>query len=180
MAALQPDTALDPASSTVPYTKNIVLEEVTLEEFEGMEQFWGKHISKKAGEVYCRIQQPLQETEYVPLLQNLCSLPWPVRISANNHGRWVRIHNSWATPEHLEKLAAIAAADERKRYFLEAKIQKYNYEYQEWWTRVIIEFREYDQRIVGNDMRIHWDYREICTIRAQRDSWRSALGLWVP
>ncbi|MEK6951162.1 MAG: hypothetical protein AABX13_05560 [Nanoarchaeota archaeon] len=165
----------------IPYTKDVILEEVTRSEFERMEQFWGKHIRKSGRERYARVSNPVEDTEYESLLQRMLIHPLDVEICVNDQGKWRKVYKRKCTEEALQKFAGIAAADQYHRNYLEVKILAEGVE-NLWWNKAVIDFVEYRGRIIGYDVVIPpavqsqftWHYQLSAGLPVK------VCGLWVP
>lgn len=173
--AVSPPTASHP----VPYTKDFILEEVTLEEFEKMERFWSKHIKKPDRERYARVVNPIHDTEYERLLRRMMVHPLDVEVYVHDHGQWRKTYKRRCTETVIQDFARIAAADQRHRNYLEVKLCE-EWNQQDWWNKAVLEFVEYRGRIIGYDVIVPRLLQSQFTLRFPDEPTGKVHGLWVP
>ena len=156
-------------------TKQIVLEEVTEQQFNELQHFWGKQLRQYEGDIYSRIHNPLIETDYVRLLFSLLDHPQADLLCVNNQGNWIKRHKEDLSSDEVHELAKIAAADRYKKNFLEIKFKRYP----KWFKTGHIEFTEYHGRMIGYDLHIGNVLQNEFTINAKH-SFTYNYGLWTP
>lgn len=176
MVALGTVDLVDPAM----YTKDIVLEEVTLREFEQMERFWRKNIVKPGRERYARILNPLQDLNYERLLSRAIIHSLNVEICVNDHGKWRKSYKRACNQKVLQRFARIAAADERHRNYLEVKLLAEEGLAANWWNKAVIGFVGYQGKIIGYDMVVPPVLQSQFTWRFSSEPAVKVYGLWVP
>ena len=175
------------------YTKNIVLEEVSSQDFELMKTFWGRHrLRLQEDYVPARIREPFiwplvsedKVDDYKNLFNALLEHPELSQIAINNHGRWEKTGRRKLYAKNIDRMAAIAANDQYKRYFLEAKFSTQE-GFLETVDKAVIEFAElcfgpHDYRLVGFQTTVPFIYEEWFTVMNTRKDYHLTQGLWMP
>ncbi len=156
------------------YTKQIDLEEVTLDEFERMEDFWGKRRKKNSIGILSKVSTPIIETSYEELIYKICLHPRASIISVNLRGTWLKMPARDMEDEDFQRFAEIAANDRYKRNYLEVKLQKGSKDH-----RSVIGFTEWKGRIIGYELSLNADH-EYMFRTSSSGPYLYNNGLWVP
>lgn len=175
------------------YTKDIVLEEVTVSAFNLMKEYWNlTEFNTRDDSVQTRISNPLtwpyqEETkvnDYVEFLTHLLTHPFidQICVSAGS-GKWLKKYARKITANVASELATLAAHNQRERNYFNILFKE-----KEVWQdieRASIEFREHtfgphDTRIVGYQTTVPQRYTHLFNPSLQRKSFLLIQGLWVP
>ena len=176
------------------YTRNIILEEVGMAEFEQMKHYWGRGgLNIENNFVVSKIEEPLiwplvsgnKVDDYIDFIHFLLDHQYLSQIAVNNK-RWEKYPAGEVRyrEQTLEKIAAIAAADTRKIHYFEAKFSTPE-GFEKTRHRAMIEFVELrfgenDCRIVGFQTVVPFIYRHWFTSALEPREYHINHGLWVP
>jgi len=161
-------------------TKLIILEEVTLAEYERMEAFWSVGRRKRDCDGYFRLSNPVtwDNEDYEGLLFYLLEHKCSSLLSVNNHGSWVRIEKTETKKPSASKvaeMAEIACKDALKNNFLEISLKSVN-----GGGPAIIGFVEFDKQIIGYQTSIPGSMCGFFDFRPNGRKYAFNQGLWVP
>lgn len=162
------------------YTKEIELEEVTLEEFERMEEFWKIRVRKRDDTIYSKITKTIVEEDYERLLFFLLEHPYADELCVNNNGDWVKRYTRFISESEVREIARIASRDRFKKNYLELKFKVRGVSHTE---RAILGFAEFNGFIIGSEVGVPLDLECLFTVRysaAHQSGYRFIRGLWVP
>ena len=154
---------------------SIVLEEVTVADFNKLQQFWNKRINIWGENIYSRIRNPLRETNYERLLFQILEQEEIELLCVRDGLTWLKRFTNRLKDSEVRSLAAIASRDKFKRNYLEAKFRK-NLGEASYGT---MEFTEYRGEIVGYDLRISHQLAHLFTIHSTKNYCYNH-GLWIP
>lgn len=164
------------------YTKNIKLEEVTVEEFEQMERHWGKNRKKHNNVVYAKIINPIvqEDTDYFELLNELTGHDYAHMLAVKRGSYWVKKLVDDLSMSGIADLARTAANDRYKDNFLEVKFSSrpelgYNDR-----NMAQIEFREHEGKIIGYQISTPKFLEKIFNTIVTNDNHHLVHGIWVP
>ncbi|MEM4254581.1 MAG: hypothetical protein QXR48_04330 [Candidatus Woesearchaeota archaeon] len=159
-------------------TRSICLEEVSVKEFQKLEDFWGDRRKINQSSVHSRLRNPLIADNYVELLYMLKSLDYADQICVRA-GRWSwvkRYVRMGISDDELKWMARLASEDLIKRNYLELKL-KDPASIDE--RRAIIEFTDHEGKIVSYKARVPYPQRHLFTVKASRPfAFNNAI--WVP
>ncbi len=159
------------------YTKSIILEETTAHEFRQRGQFWQKNVRRRSDFAYARIDNPIIETDYERLLFRLLEHPLAYQIATREQGRWIKGYADSITDSEVRELASLAARDYRKCNYLEMRLRRPS---ARWQQEALLEFVEYQGKIISNDITMHYSLQKMFDVRIGRQSWVNMQGVWVP
>ena len=156
--------------------KDIVLEEVPLATFEEMEQVWNTSRRKKSGDVYSRIENPIRESDYEKLINDLLNLPCAGNVSVRySDKRWFKIIQKNKGSKLINIGAQLAEIYPDKTYFLEFKFDNFPNP-----GRGYIEFREHEGEVVGYKLSISKSLESLFTVKSEQTDYRFNQAIWVP
>lgn len=173
----EPPAELGAKPAVEPYTKNIILEEIAPNEFRQQGQFWQKNVRLRSDFAYARIDNPIIETDYERLLFRLLEHPLAYQIATREQGRWIRGYADSITDSEVRELARLAARDYRKYNYLEMRLRRPS---ARWQQEALLEFVEYQGKIISNDITIHYSLQKMFEVRIGRQSWVNMQGVWKP
>jgi hypothetical protein len=158
------------------YTKSIVLEEITNQEYLERESFWKNRRRMDPFTVYCCITNPLVEEGYAKLMHRLLDHPYANELCVNLNGKmWVKRYANIITVPEVAMMADIAARNPQKKNFLEIKFQMGKGKA----PRAVIGFTEHEGKLAGYEIFLHYSLSSLFDMRVRR-GYRYAAGLWVP
>lgn len=181
------------------YTRGIILEDIALEthsddvamqEFGNMQQWWSTELKMEQSErVYSRIKNPLRfeiegeeeerKNRYHEIMAGLFNHRLASRLSVNDNGRWIDVYKE--DLRRIEKLAEVAAKDERKHNYFRIGFKERG---TPWYESATIEFVEYMGEIIGNgvfvNMGIMHKHPNLFCIRAEKKDYNWNNALWMP
>lgn len=183
-------------------TKDIVLEQITYEEFEQRKRYWklgGPH--PRYGYIFSRLGNPLiwplktsSQEEYLAFLSQIASLPNLCLMAVRNHNpnlekKWLRVPPMQLTESRLDYLAKMAVEDTYKKNYLEAKfnILSSNSAGPAIW-RAVIEFREAHLQLpeyeglalIGYQATVPFEQRELFQVQSSTPYYHTIYGIWMP
>ncbi len=159
-------------------TKSICLEEVSVEEFQKLEDFWGDRRKIRPDSVHSRLRNPLMADTYIDLFHAMREMDYAHQICVRkNTYEWVkRLVGMGISDDELKRMAKLAAQDKVKRNYLELKLRD---------PAVmdlrcaILEFTEMDGGIVSYKARVPYMHRHLFTINSGR-AFAFNNAVWVP
>lgn len=173
------------------YTKNIILEEVRLQDFMDAKNYWcSSSYRTRPDFLLARVINPLswpvfrerpKTDSYRELLEFLLEHPWLDQICVREHGGWTKQYARRMTSEKLKRLAVIAADNPANRNYFDVKFK--DPADREYVFRARMEFREHEnailgQRIVGHNITVPYEYTSLFTLAVQREEYSRIEGLW--
>lgn len=162
--------------------ENIVLEQVTPEEYQRMQDFWHKKRKLKQDSVYSRVINPLRypAEDYERILFDLVSMEYANELCVNDCGKWMRRYINRILESEVREMARIAANDTWKIFYLEMKFlprEKRRLPYRP--RQIHIEFVEYNNEVIGYVVDVPASLGHL--IRTDvKDEHLYNWGLWVP
>ena len=148
-------------------TKSICLEEVSIEEFQKLEDFWGDRRKINPSSVHSRLRNPIMAKDYPELLSMLIKMDYAHQICVREDAHsWAKgLVSTGISDDALEWMAKLAAQDKIKRNYLELKLKDPAVID---WRCAILEFTEYEGKIISYKARVPYLHRNLFTIRASR------------
>ncbi|MEM4240212.1 MAG: hypothetical protein QXM31_01570 [Candidatus Woesearchaeota archaeon] len=159
-------------------TKSICLEEVSVEEFQRLENFWGDRRKINPGSVHSRLRNPIMADNYVQLLFMLKEMAYADQICVRaSPAFWMKRYIKLGIRDaELRQMADFAAKDMIRRNYLELKLKDPASRDE---RRAILEFTEHEGMIVSYKARVPYMQRNLFTIKASRPfAFNNAI--WVP
>ncbi len=175
------------------YTKEIVLEEITVQDFQAFREQWGMHPHcLREGTIVSKVLDTLKwpllsegnpAYDYRRFLEFLLEHPCIDQISVNEQGRWVKEYSRRMNHATIAEFASIASRDRYKYNYLEAKFRE-RYLGEIISFRPIIQFTEYqagegEAFIVGHRVTVPKAYEHLFTISVETSEYFMNEGIWT-
>lgn len=155
-------------------TRSIVLEEITVQEFQEREKVWGDN-RRINDQVLSSVQNPIKSLTYERLILELAETPGVRQLCVREGLYWIRVLQA-QMQARAKELAKIAGQDRFKKNYLNVVIGPPKEDLRNCSS---IEFAEKDAEIVGYKVRVQRAAEQYFTINA-RENWWFNNGLWVP
>lgn len=175
------------------YTKNIVLEEVTVDSFERMKTYWDLATFRTHSHyLQAKIREPLvwpilpeitRSENYFRFIEFLFEDDWLDQINVWDRGSWNKKYTRKMSSTDMSDLAVIAANNTSHRNYFDIRFK--NPQITTFVDRPQVEFKEHqfgpdDRRIVGYQVIVPIDYRHLFSITHDRQDFSSIQSIWVP
>ena len=103
------------------WTKQICLEEISVEEFTAIEEEWGHVMPKKEARTYGCLHNPLQADNYGELVDKFAEHPYAKRINVREGTYWRRYPVAEIKEKQKMEIVTLASKDSLQRNHFEMK-----------------------------------------------------------
>jgi len=156
-------------------TRDIILEQVVVDDFWELENVWNRDRKITKKDVYARVRNPVRDTDYERLLTRLLHIPQSSAIRVHDGDNWQEAFTSSGIPlATIHRFAEIAETTKSKRYFLEVILRLNG-------DNAYIDFRKRGDEIVGYSVRTSYLAKDLFTLNMRKErAFAYANGIWVP